>query len=114
MQIKICFHGVTQVENLWVSYEPVWSIGVGGTPASAEYAEQMHGVIKQTLLELFGDVGDNIPILYGGSVNPDNAEQLIRQPTIDGLFVGRAAWDADKFSTLIRAAKRAREVQFAT
>ena len=47
----------------------------------------------------------DIPILYGGSVNPGNANQLIIQPSIDGLFTGRAAWDADKFNVLIRDAK---------
>ena len=53
---------------------------------------------------MFGTYSENIPVLYGGSVNQDNAGKLIRQPSIDGLFVGRAAWEAKAFSTLIRSA----------
>lgn len=107
-QLKVGFHGVDarQTGNLWVAYEPVWSIGVNGTPATAEYAEMIHQIIKETLEELFGDAGKEIPVLYGGSVNPRNANQLIVQPSIDGLFVGRAAWDADQFNELIRSAKK--------
>lgn len=105
-QLKIGFHNVPveQAGKIWVAYEPVWSIGVNGTPASADYAEEMHKVIKQCLLEIFGDAGKDIPVLYGGSVNPENANELIIQPSIDGLFTGRAAWDADKFNSLIRDA----------
>ena len=109
MQLKIGLHGITpeQAGQIWVAYEPVWSIGVNGTPASPDYAEEMHKVIKETLRELFGEAGDSIPALYGGSVNPGNADELIVQPSIDGLFTGRAAWDADKFDALIRSARRA-------
>lgn len=109
-QLKIGFHGVTadQVGNVWVAYEPVWSIGVNGIPATAEYAEEMHKVIKETLVELFGEAGLTIPVLYGGSVNPGNAEELIIQPSIDGLFVGRSAWNAQAFNKLIRSAMKSR------
>lgn len=105
-QLKIGLHG-TSVENIpqiWVAYEPVWSIGVNGTPATADYAEEMHVVIKGCLKELYGDRYEEIPVLYGGSVNPGNADELIQQPSIDGLFIGRAAWQADKFNPLIRSA----------
>lgn len=103
-QLKIGFHDVpaSQVPKIWVAYEPVWSIGVNGTPATADYAEEMHQVIKACLVELFGQAGKEIPVLYGGSVNPGNAQDLIVQPSIDGLFTGRAAWQADKFNVLIR------------
>ena len=106
-QLKVGFHGVdaSHTGKIWVAYEPVWSIGVNGTPASAEYAEEMHKVIKQCLKELFGEKSEEIPALYGGSVNPQNADQLIVQPSIDGLFTGRAAWQADAFDKLIRQAK---------
>ena len=75
-QLKIGFHGVpvSQVPKIWVAYEPVWSIGVNGTPATADYAEEMHKVIKACLREIFGEAGDDIPVLYGGSVNPGNCE----------------------------------------
>lgn len=106
-QLIAGFHGVTpeMAKNLWVAYEPVWAIGVNGKPASVEYAEEKHQVIKQCLVELFSEeVGLSIPVLYGGSVNPGNANQLIAQPSIDGLFTGRSAWQADAFDKLIRDA----------
>ena len=56
---------------------------------------------KQCLIELFGKEGNNIPVFYGGSVNPENAPELFVQPHIDGLFIGRSAWDAEKFYTLM-------------
>lgn len=105
-QLMVGFHGVTadMAKNIRVAYEPVWSIGVHGTPASPDYAEEMHRVLKQCLRELFGNASKEIPVLYGGSVNADNASQLIVQKSIDGLFVGRAAWQADQFNNLIRDA----------
>ena len=108
-QLKIGLFGVRpeDTDRLWIAYEPVWSIGVNGTPASADYAEEMHFEIKKCLAELFDEQAERIPVLYGGSVNPGNAEELIVQKDIDGLFVGRAAWDAAKFDALIRQALKA-------
>lgn len=110
-QLKVGFHGVKreQLANIWVAYEPVWSIGTAGVPASAEYAEEMHQSIKNTLKELFGEAAVQIPVLYGGSVNRENAAGLIVQPSVDGLFTGRAAWDASQFNKIIRDAKQAYE-----
>lgn len=105
-QLLLGFHGVekSQAKNIRVAYEPVWSIGVDGTPATSEYAEAMHKIIKKCLKEIFGEYSAEIPVLYGGSVNPGNANELILQESIDGLFVGRSAWQADKFNILIRNA----------
>ncbi|MFA9464546.1 MAG: triose-phosphate isomerase [Velocimicrobium sp.] len=107
-QLKIAFHDVSTafISKILVAYEPVWAIGVNGIPASIEYAEIMHQEIKKCLIEIFGDIGATIPVLYGGSVNPQNANDLIVQPSIDGLFTGRSAWQADDFDALIRDAKR--------
>lgn len=104
IQLKVGLHNVksSDIENLRIAYEPVWSIGVNGTPASADYAEYMHKVIKNVLIEQFGERGREIPVLYGGSVNPQNAGEMIVQPSIDGLFIGRAAWCAEEFEKLIR------------
>jgi len=104
IQLKVGLYGVTAalLPKIWIAYEPVWSIGVNGTPASPEYAEEMHKIIKSTLKEQFGAESEKIPVLYGGSVNPLNARQLITSPSIDGLFVGRSAWEADAFQDLIR------------
>ncbi len=105
-QLKIGLHNIpeSKLDKLWIAYEPVWAIGVNGIPATVEYAEQMHFLIKKCLHELFGDKSVKIPVLYGGSVNPVNANELIVQPSIDGLFTGRSAWDADAFNELIRNA----------
>ena len=59
--------------------------------------------IRATLIELYGEeVGSRIPLLYGGSVNPENAPELLQRENIDGLFIGRSAWQADKFEAIIR------------
>lgn len=102
-QIKIGLHGVSKqdLSKVWIAYEPVWAIGVNGKPASIDYAGEKHRVIFDCLSELFGDCAQDIPILYGGSVNPQNATKLILDPHIDGLFVGRSAWDGQKFAKLI-------------
>lgn len=105
MQLKADLYGLTPEEagRLWIAYEPVWAIGVGGTPASKEYAEEKHGIIRECLEELFGKAtGRRIPLLYGGSVNRENASELIRRKNIDGLFIGRAAWQAEAFAAMIR------------
>lgn len=103
-QLKIGLHDIDEkyLCNLWIAYEPVWSIGVNGTPASPSYAGLMHEYIRECLVELFGEQGKDIPCLYGGSVNFDNSFDLIKQREIDGLFIGRAAWDADNFDKIIR------------
>lgn len=103
-QLKIGLHDIPfeRIHQLWIAYEPVWAIGVNGIPATSEYAESMHRLIKECLLELFGEEAKQIPVLYGGSVNLGNAEELIIQPSIDGLFTGRSAWQADGFNLLIR------------
>ncbi|MDE6949586.1 MAG: triose-phosphate isomerase [Lachnospiraceae bacterium] len=108
-QIKVGLHGITkeEISRIWIAYEPVWSIGVDGTPATSAYAEEMHGIIKDSLFDLFGADALQIPVLYGGSVNAQNANELIVQPSIDGLYIGRAAWDPQEFNTLIRKAMAA-------
>lgn len=105
VQLKIGLHSITaeQAKNVWIAYEPVWAIGVNGIPAAADYVLARHKSIRQTLIKLFGSaVGNEIPILYGGSVNPDNAVELIQLPDVDGLFIGRSAWDAKQFNHIIR------------
>ena len=106
IQIKAGLHGVMpgEVSNVWIAYEPVWSIGEKGTPATPEYARKMHEIMKETLENLYPGLGADIPIFYGGSVDESNAAELICQPSVDGLFVGRAAWDAKHFANLIETA----------
>lgn len=105
IQLKVGLKGVTKeaAKQLWIAYEPVWAIGVDGIPASKEYASEKHLVIKDTLVQIFGeDIGLSIPVLYGGSVNRDNAKELIEMKGIDGLFIGRSAWSAINFNNIIR------------
>lgn len=103
MQIKRGLYNVSpeEAKNLWIAYEPVWAIGVGGIPATKEYAAEKHKTIRTALKELFGAVADEIPLLYGGSVNSGNAVELLQMPEIDGLFIGRSAWDAKNFHRII-------------
>lgn len=104
IQLKIGLSGIRgdQLSKLRIAYEPVWAIGVNGLPASADYAQERHHAVKGCLRELFGRDGAQIPVLYGGSVNRENAPRLIVQPDIDGLFVGRSAWNPEEFNKLIR------------
>ena len=89
--------------KLWIAYEPVWAIGVNGTPAEPSYVEEIHQSVKNVLTGLFGsEIASQIPVLYGGSVSNENAVELIRLPAVDGLFVGRSAWDAENFNKIIR------------
>ena len=83
-----------------IAYEPVWSIGDGGTPASPEFANEQHEKIGHVVHEA---TGGSLPILYGGSVNLDNCVALSRQPHIDGLFIGRAAWDVNGYLAIINS-----------
>lgn len=106
LQLKIGLYGVKHEdsERIWIAYEPVWAIGENGVPATKEYAAKMHDVIKKTLSGIFGDVhGRKIPVLYGGSVNMQNASELSKVRDIDGLFIGRSAWNAKDFNKIIRS-----------
>lgn len=106
IQLKQGLHHVRPKEcsRIWIAYEPVWAIGVNGIPADYSYAEEKHSLLRRTLVELFGEAGGHIPLLYGGSVHSGNAVDLIRCENIDGLFIGRSAWDAAEFNAIIRMA----------
>ena len=82
--------------NLVVAYEPVWAIGTGLTPTPADVAE-VHGFIRRQLAERFGSEGDGIRILYGGSVKPSNAKELMTVAHVNGALVGGASLKADDF-----------------
>jgi triosephosphate isomerase len=82
--------------NLVVAYEPVWAIGTGLTPTTADVAE-MHGFIRQRLVARFGAEGEGMRILYGGSVKPSNAKELMGVADVDGALVGGASLKADEF-----------------
>jgi triosephosphate isomerase len=85
-------------DRLVIAYEPVWAIGTGRT-ATPELAQEAHAYIKSLL---------DRPVLYGGSVKPENAEELMAQPDIDGALVGGASLDVESFASICQAAARSR------
>jgi triosephosphate isomerase (TIM) len=89
-------------ENLVVAYEPVWAIGTGLTPTPADVAA-VHGFIRKHLETRFGPAGRMIRILYGGSVKPSNAAELLHVPNVDGALVGGASLKAEDFLGIARA-----------
>jgi triosephosphate isomerase len=86
-------------ENLIIAYEPVWAIGTGKTATSAQ-AQEVHAFIRSVLKGKFPSFGDKVRILYGGSVKPDNVEELLSQKDIDGGLVGGASLKAKDFLAL--------------
>ena len=85
-------------ERLVLAYEPVWAIGTGRT-ATPETAQEAHAFVKSLL---------DRPVLYGGSVKPDNADELLSQPDVDGALVGGASLDIESFASICEAAIRSR------
>lgn len=93
------------LSRLIIAYEPVWAIGTGKT-ASPEQAQEIHAFIRKVLNDEFGtDVANNTSILYGGSVNAENANQIFAQPDIDGGLVGGASLKYEDFTQIISACK---------
>lgn len=88
---------------LSVAYEPIWAIGTGRTPSLEDVAE-MHLALRSALAERYGEEGHNIHILYGGSMNGDNASDLMNIANVDGGLVGGASLTAEKFTPVIAAA----------
>jgi len=87
--------------RLIVAYEPVWAIGTGETATPAD-ASRAHGILRDRLRERLGDdVGEAVPILYGGSVKPDNAGELLAAPEVNGVLVGGASLDPASFAEIV-------------
>ncbi|MCF3639320.1 triose-phosphate isomerase [Rhizobium sp. TRM95111] len=96
--------GEARVAEILLAYEPVWAIGVNGIPATAGYADERHAMIAEVAE---GVLGRRIPVLYGGSVNPGNCEELIAMPHIDGLFIGRSAWAVEGYLDILSRVSKA-------
>jgi len=89
--------------NIVLAYEPVWAIGTGET-ASPEQAQEMHKFIRETIQHHYGSpVAENVSILYGGSVKPDNAKEIFSKPDVDGGLIGGAALKAEDFVAIVDA-----------
>ncbi|MER8725501.1 triose-phosphate isomerase [Mesorhizobium sp. M0195] len=96
--------GAAKAATILFAYEPVWAIGDKGVPASSDYADRQQALIKKIARDLLPVVP---PVLYGGSVNPQNAAELVGQPNIDGLFIGRSAWQAEGYIDILKRASAA-------
>ena len=98
-QLNNCLRGITKTDFV-VAYEPVWAIGTGNN-ATPEQAEEMHSFIRGALSKNF--TSSEIKILYGGSVNPENAKNLLSRKNIDGLLVGGASLKAESFVKIVNS-----------
>lgn len=98
--------GRTAPGHVILAYEPVWSIGEGGIPADPAFANDQHRKLKALTAEI---AGAPLPILYGGSVNPENCCALAAMSDIDGLFIGRSAWNPAGFLGIIDAVTKSLE-----
>ena len=100
-QLRLALEGVSVdlAENLVIAYEPVWAIGTGET-ATAAQAQEMHAHLRGLLRELYGDLADHLPIVYGGSCKPSNAAELFAQPDVNGGLIGGASLVASDFIAL--------------
>ncbi len=94
--------GAQEVSEVVIAYEPVWAIGTGRT-ATPQQASEVHAYIRGLLKEAFGEeVAEGVRILYGGSVKPDNIDDLMAEADIDGALVGGASLKVDSFSRIVR------------
>jgi triosephosphate isomerase len=98
--------GTQKSAQILLAYEPVWAIGVNGIPATSDYADARQAEIVAVAENM---LGRRVPCLYGGSVNPGNCEELISCPHIDGLFIGRSAWNVAGYLDIL--AKCAARIQ---
>jgi len=104
-QVNGGLQGIDLTERVTVAYEPVWAIGTGET-ATPEMAQEACAFIRGLLQSLCGNVASRIRIQYGGSVNAENAAELLAQPDIDGALVGGASLKADQFLAIVAAARK--------
>ncbi len=108
-QVKGALEGVCDkgIKSVVIAYEPVWAIGTGKT-ATPAMAEEVHAFIRKTLADKYGEeIAEGVQILYGGSMKPENAPELLAQKDIDGGLIGGAALKAESFTDLVQAALNA-------
>jgi triosephosphate isomerase len=105
-QIKEGLAGLTpqQAATIVIAYEPVWAIGTGKT-ATPDQAQEVHAFTRKVYSQMYSDASQKVRILYGGSVNPTNVSDLMKQPDIDGGLVGGASLKAESFTKLVKYSK---------
>lgn len=103
-QIQSALQGFQKddLKKIVIAYEPVWAIGTGKT-ATPKEAQEMHKFIREKLAQVLSEEAEEVSILYGGSVKPDNAKELFAQKDIDGGLIGGASLDADQFLAIIQS-----------
>jgi triosephosphate isomerase len=100
-QIRNCLSNFKDIEKLVIAYEPVWAIGTGKT-ALPQQAEEAHVFIRELIGKMYNnEIAENLIILYGGSVKPENIDQLMKEKDIDGVLVGGACLKIDSFLRII-------------
>ena len=110
-QLDGCLRNVSlyNADDIMIAYEPVWAIGTGRT-ATGEQAQEVHRIIRTWLMHSYNEaLADEIPILYGGSVKPDNIAGLLAMPDIDGGLIGGASLKADQYLQMINIALESRK-----
>ncbi len=112
-QLKNCLEGVSpeQLAKMIIAYEPIWAIGTGET-ATPEQAEEAHRTLREIIGQHWSqEASEQITLIYGGSVKPANAPQLMERPDIDGLLVGAASLKTDSFSQIVNYQPMVEETQ---
>ena len=108
-QLSESLAGVSKryVENLIIAYEPIWAIGKGNEPLDSHGLHQMTIFIRKHLIDIYkGVAGSSVRIIYGGSVNPDNAESMVFEGEVDGLLVGRESLSAERFGEIVKVVSK--------
>lgn len=103
LELIINQYGAAIFENAVIAYEPIWAIGTG-LAASSEQAQNMHSFIREKIAKLDARAANSLKILYGGSVNPQNAIQLMHTQHIDGGLIGKCSLNANDFANICKAA----------
>ncbi len=93
--------GLNDPTRIVIAYEPVWAIGTGKN-ALPEDVEHVHGVIREIIGGIWGEIANQVRILYGGSIDPGNIEELVSSPNVDGALVGGASLKADSFTKIVK------------
>ena len=102
-QLRNCLNNINEMENIVVAYEPIWAIGTGKN-ATPQQAEEIHKFIRELLTNMYNEkVSNNIRIIYGGSMKPENSKELLSMPNIDGGLVGGASLDPKSFAKICNA-----------
>ena len=106
-QVQEGLQGVApeRLHEVAIAYEPIWAIGTG-VVATPEQAEDAVAFVRALVADRSAEAGERVRVLYGGSVTPDNAEELLALPDVDGALVGGASLDAERFSAIVAAAVR--------